>query len=76
MGDLLMNTPGTSLGHGGIMHVTAPERGIVGRNGVFGSKFGIALGTCAGDRPQLSERPPSSACSERRRATAAVSTRP
>jgi pyruvate dehydrogenase E1 component alpha subunit len=44
MGDLLMNTAGTSLGHGGIMHVTAPDRGIVGRNGVFGSKFGIALG--------------------------------
>jgi TPP-dependent pyruvate/acetoin dehydrogenase alpha subunit len=44
MGDLVMNAAGTSLGHGGIMHVTAPERGIVGRNGVFGSKFGIALG--------------------------------
>ena len=44
MGDLLMNSRGTSRGHGGIMHVTAPERGIVGRNGVFGSKFGIALG--------------------------------
>jgi TPP-dependent pyruvate/acetoin dehydrogenase alpha subunit len=44
VGDLLMNSRGTSLGHGGIMHVTAPERGIVGRNGVFGSKFGIALG--------------------------------
>jgi acetoin:2,6-dichlorophenolindophenol oxidoreductase subunit alpha len=42
--DLLMNAHGTSRGHGGIMHVTAPERGIVGRNGVFGSKFGIALG--------------------------------
>jgi pyruvate dehydrogenase E1 component alpha subunit len=44
LGDLLMNSLGTSRGHGGIMHVTAPERGIVGRNGVFGSKFGIALG--------------------------------
>lgn len=44
MGDLLMNTRGTSRGHGGIMHVTKPEAGIVGRNGVFGSKFGIALG--------------------------------
>ncbi|WP_201840103.1 thiamine pyrophosphate-dependent dehydrogenase E1 component subunit alpha [Microvirga zambiensis] len=42
--DLLMNANGTSRGHGGIMHVTAPERGIPGRNGVFGSKFGIALG--------------------------------
>jgi pyruvate dehydrogenase E1 component alpha subunit len=44
MGDLLMNTRGTSRGHGGIMHVTKPDCGIVGRNGVFGSKFGIALG--------------------------------
>jgi acetoin:2,6-dichlorophenolindophenol oxidoreductase subunit alpha len=44
IGDLLMNTRGTSWGHGGIMHVTAPDLGIVGRNGVFGSKFGIALG--------------------------------
>jgi pyruvate dehydrogenase E1 component alpha subunit len=44
LGDLLMNALGTSRGHGGIMHVTAPDRGIVGRNGVFGSKFGIALG--------------------------------
>jgi TPP-dependent pyruvate/acetoin dehydrogenase alpha subunit len=42
--DLLMNTLGTTRGHGGIMHVTKPECGIVGRNGVFGSKFGIALG--------------------------------
>ena len=42
--DLLMTADGTSRGHGGIMHVSAPERGIVGRNGVFGSKFGIALG--------------------------------
>ena len=44
IGDLLMNSRGTTLGHGGIMHVTSPELGIVGRNGVFGSKFGIALG--------------------------------
>jgi TPP-dependent pyruvate/acetoin dehydrogenase alpha subunit len=44
VGDLLMNTRGTTRGHGGIMHVNAPDRGIVGRNGVFGSKFGIALG--------------------------------
>lgn len=42
--DLLMTAGGTSHGHGGIMHVSAPDRGIVGRNGVFGSKFGIALG--------------------------------
>lgn len=44
MGDLMMNQSGTTLGHGGIMHVNKREAGIVGRNGVFGSKFGIALG--------------------------------
>ena len=44
MGDLMMNQSGTTRGHGGIMHVHKREAGIVGRNGVFGSKFGIALG--------------------------------
>lgn len=44
MGDLLCNSAGTTRGHGGIMHVNNPDLGIVGRNGVFGSKFGIALG--------------------------------
>ncbi len=44
IGDLMMNQAGTTHGHGGIMHVHDRQRGIVGRNGVFGSKFGIALG--------------------------------
>lgn len=44
LGDLMMNQAGTTRGHGGIMHVHDSERGIVGRNGIFGSKFGIALG--------------------------------
>lgn len=44
MGDLLGTRAGTTAGHGGIMHVHAAELGVVGRNGVFGSKFGIALG--------------------------------
>ena len=42
--DLLLKVSGTTQGYGGIMHVVAPERGIVGRNSVFGSRFGIAIG--------------------------------
>ena len=26
------------------MHISAPDRGVVGRNSVFGSRFGIAIG--------------------------------
>jgi acetoin:2,6-dichlorophenolindophenol oxidoreductase subunit alpha len=43
-GDLLLNTAGTTGGHGGVMHISAPEHGVVGRNSVFGSRFGIAIG--------------------------------
>src|SRR5690606_9582482 len=43
-GDLLLRNSGTTAGYGGIMHVTAPDRGIVGRNSVFGSRYGIAVG--------------------------------
>lgn len=42
--DLLLKTPGTTAGYGGIMHISAPERGIPGRNSVFGSRYGIAVG--------------------------------
>lgn len=44
VGDLLLRATGTTGGHGGIMHVVHPDLGLVGRNGVFGSKFGIAVG--------------------------------
>lgn len=54
MGDLLSTKAGTTQGHGGIMHVNDPARGVVGRNGVFGSKFGIALGLAI--EIQLNER--------------------
>ena len=42
--DLLLKETGTNKGYGGIMHVVKPSIGIVGRNGVFGSRFGIAVG--------------------------------
>jgi TPP-dependent pyruvate/acetoin dehydrogenase alpha subunit len=60
IGDLLMNQGGTTLGHGGIMHVNKRETGIVGRNGVFGSKFGVALGLA--QRLVLTRTPGAVAC--------------
>lgn len=60
MGDLLSNTAGTTRGHGGIMHVNAPGLGIPGRNGVFGSKFGIALGLA--QEIQLNDRDAAVVC--------------
>lgn len=44
VGDLLLKLPGTTAGFGGIMHVSAPDIGVPGRNSVFGSRFGIAVG--------------------------------
>ena len=44
VGDLRLKANGTTAGFGGIMHVAAPELGIVGRNSIFGSRFGIAVG--------------------------------
>jgi pyruvate dehydrogenase E1 component alpha subunit len=44
VGDLLLKLEGTTAGFGGIMHVSAPEIGVPGRNSVFGSRFGIAVG--------------------------------
>ena len=44
VGDLRLKVNGTTAGFGGIMHVSAPELGIPGRNSVFGSRFGIAVG--------------------------------
>jgi TPP-dependent pyruvate/acetoin dehydrogenase alpha subunit len=43
-GDLLLRTSGGSHGHGGIMHVVSADHGVVGRNSIFGSRFGIAVG--------------------------------
>src|SRR4051812_2486965 len=44
VGDLRLKANGTTAGFGGIMHVASPEHGIVGRNSIFGSRFGIAVG--------------------------------
>jgi TPP-dependent pyruvate/acetoin dehydrogenase alpha subunit len=44
MRDLFFKTGGTNEGCGSVMHACDPEIGIVGRNGVFGSRFTIASG--------------------------------
>ena len=44
MRDMFFKTGGTNDGSGSVMHTYAPEVGIVGRNGVFGSRFTIAAG--------------------------------
>lgn len=42
--DMFFTGEGTNRGYGGVMHVCAPQLGIVGRSGVFGSRFGISAG--------------------------------
>lgn len=42
--DTFMKVGGTNHGLGGVMHVTRPDLGVPGREGVFGGRFGIALG--------------------------------
>ena len=42
--DTFMKAGGTNYGLGGNMHVTRPDLGIPGREGVFGTRFGIAAG--------------------------------
>ena len=52
MGDLLMNSRGTSLGHGGIMHVTAPRTGHRRSQRRLRQQVRDRPGTRAGGRPQ------------------------
>lgn len=42
--DLLMKKGGTNEGFGGVMHVSRPDLGVPGREGVFGTRFGISAG--------------------------------
>jgi pyruvate dehydrogenase E1 component alpha subunit len=42
--DMLCRVGGTNGGFGGVMHVHDPDLGIVGRNGVFGTRFTIGMG--------------------------------
>ena len=42
--DMFFRAGGTNNGFGGVMHVNRPDLGIPGREGVFGTRFGIAAG--------------------------------
>ncbi len=42
--DLFFKAGGTNHGLGGVMHVNRPDLGVPGREGVFGTRFGIAAG--------------------------------
>ena len=47
--DLFMKYGGTNNGLGGVMHVNDPDRGVYGREGVFGTRFGLACGFALAD---------------------------
>lgn len=42
--DMFFRAGGTNNGFGGVMHVNRPDLGVPGREGVFGTRFGIAAG--------------------------------
>lgn len=42
--DTFMKFGGTNNGMGGVMHVSRPDLGVPGREGVFGTRFSIAAG--------------------------------
>ena len=42
--DMWLKEGGTNHGRGAVMHVNRPDIGIPGREGVFGSRFGLAVG--------------------------------
>ena len=42
--DMLERVGGTNDGFGSVLHVCDEKRGVVGRDGVFNSRFGIAMG--------------------------------
>lgn len=48
--DTFMKFGGTNNGMGGIMHVSRPDLGVPGREGVFGTRFSIAAGLALASR--------------------------
>lgn len=42
--DLFLRAGGTNDGLGGVLHVSRPDLGVPGREGVFGTRFGISVG--------------------------------
>jgi pyruvate dehydrogenase E1 component alpha subunit len=53
--DLLCRTGGTNDGFGSVLHVHAPELGLPGREGVFGTRFTIGAGLALAERLAGSE---------------------
>jgi len=56
MKDMFLKSGGTNEGFGSIMHTVSPENGIVGRNGVFGTRFTIATGLGLAEKVRRSGR--------------------
>ena len=54
--DLFMKAGGTNYGLGGVMHVTRPDIGVPGREGVFGTRFAIATGLALAAKLEDSDR--------------------
>jgi pyruvate dehydrogenase E1 component alpha subunit len=48
--DIAYREGGTNRGKGGVMHVVAPERGILGESGTLGGNFVIGAGVAFADR--------------------------
>jgi pyruvate dehydrogenase E1 component alpha subunit len=53
--DMFLREGGTNNGYGGVMHVNRPELGVPGREGVFGTRFAIAVGFAMADQRRKSE---------------------
>jgi acetoin:2,6-dichlorophenolindophenol oxidoreductase subunit alpha len=53
--DTFMKVGGTNHGLGGNMHVARPDIGVPGREGVFGTRFSIALGIALANRLRNSD---------------------
>lgn len=54
--DMLGRTSGTNGGFGGVLHVSAPECGVPGREGVFGTRFTIGAGLALAARLEGADR--------------------
>lgn len=54
--DLFMKAGGTNHGLGGVMHVNRPDLGVPGREGVFGTRFGLAAGFGLADKLNADDR--------------------
>ncbi|MFE9958961.1 thiamine pyrophosphate-dependent dehydrogenase E1 component subunit alpha [Micromonospora sp. NPDC005299] len=54
--DMFMRVGGTNAGLGGVMHVCRPDLGVPGREGVFGTRFPLAVGLALASRLQGADK--------------------